>query len=143
MDSARFCTGAHPSPCVCQQTTTEELVRQYLQARNETMQENASKGTIEKALAYRDDDVVYEHPAAKTRIEGKSTMRMGMSAYLGETKDARYEVQVLATNASVLIARIDRSFLAEQDDGSWKPGNRSNITVFEIGDGKIKRILDY
>ena len=130
-------------PCLCQEMTAEELVRQYLLARNETMQANASKETIDKALAYCDDDVVYENPAAKARIEGKSTMRIGMSAYLGETRDARYEVQVLASNSDVVIARVERSFLAKQDDGSWKPGKRSNIAVFEIDHGKIKRILDY
>jgi len=121
----------------------EEVVRQYVKARSQTMQEHSSSRDIEQALAFCAESFVYEHPSAGARIEGKETVRSGMSGYLGETKNATYALRILASNPDVVIAQIDQRFLAKQQDGSWKPGNRSNITVFEIEGGKIRRILDY
>jgi hypothetical protein len=74
---------------------------------------------------------------------GKEKARAGMSGYLGETKDATYTLQILASNSHVVVAQIEQRFLMEQENGSWTPGKRSNITVFEVERGKIARILDY
>ncbi|HXS77047.1 MAG TPA: nuclear transport factor 2 family protein [Terracidiphilus sp.] len=126
-----------------QDSAAEKLVRQYLQARSQTMQEKASMREIEKALSFCADAFVYEHPSAVARIEGKEKVRSGMSGYLGETKNAAYTVRILASNPHVVMARVDQRFLAKQENGSWAAGKRSNITVFEIESGKIKRILDY
>jgi len=123
--------------------TAEELVRQYVQARSQTMQQNASSMDIERALSFCAEDFVYEHPAVGARIAGKDKVRAGMSGYLGETKDATYTLQILASNPDVVVAREDQRFLAKQENGSWAAGRRSNITVFEIKGGKIRRILDY
>lgn len=121
----------------------EELVRQYLQARSQTMQEGAGSSDIERALAFCAEGFVYEHPSAGARIQGKENVRAGMSGYLGETKNATYTVRILASNPFVVVARVDQRFLVKQEGGSWVSGKRSNITVFEIDGGKIARILDY
>jgi hypothetical protein len=121
----------------------EELVRQYVQARSQTMQERASSRDVERALSFCAEGFVYEHPSAGARIEGKDKVRAGMSGYLGETKNAAYMLRILASNSHVVVAQIDQGFLGKEKDGSWKPGKRSNITVFEIAGGKIARILDY
>jgi len=121
----------------------EELVRQYVQARSQTMQEGASSRDVERTLSFCTEDFVYEHPAAGARIEGKEKVRAGMSGYFGETKNATYALRILASNPNVVVAQVDQRFLAKQEDGSWKPGKRSNITVFEIEGAKIRRILDY
>ncbi len=121
----------------------EDLIRQYVEARSQALQENASSRDVESALSFCAEDFVYEHPAVGARIEGKEKVRSGMSGYLGETKNATYTLRILASNADVVVARVDQRFLAKQENGSWLPGKRSNITVFEIEDRKIKRILDY
>jgi ketosteroid isomerase-like protein len=121
----------------------EELVRQYVQARSQTMQEQSNSRDIERALSFCAESFVYEHPSAGARIEGKERVRSGMSGYLGQTKSTTYALRILASNPDVVVAQVDQRFLAKQEDGSWKPGNRSNITVFEIEGGKIRRILDY
>jgi limonene-1,2-epoxide hydrolase len=123
--------------------STEDLVRRYVQARSQTMQEHAGSADIERALSFCKDSFVYEHPAAGAKIEGKEKARAGMSGYLGETKDASYTLQVFTSNRRVVVARVDQKFLVKQENGSWVAGKRSNITVFEIDDGKIARILDY
>lgn len=107
------------------------------------MAASADSKTIEKALAYCSDDLVYEHPAVKAKIEGKERIRAGMGGYLGQTKNPRYEIRILANRPDVVVAQVDQWFLVKQDDGSWKPRRRSNLTIFEITSGKIHRILDY
>jgi hypothetical protein len=126
-----------------QNRPAEELVRQYLRARSQTMQESASMRDIEVALSFCTERFLYEHPAAGARIEGKEKARLGMSGYLGETKQATYTLRILASNSRVVVARVDQKFWAKQENGGWAPGKRTNITVFEIESGKIARILDY
>jgi hypothetical protein len=126
-----------------QDRAAEELVRQYVRARSQTMQERASSSDIERVLSFYDERFVYEHPSAGARIEGKEKARVGMSGYLGETKDPNYMLQILASNSHVVVAQVDQRFLMKQENGSWMPGKRSNITVFEVERGKIARILDY
>jgi ketosteroid isomerase-like protein len=120
-----------------------ELVNKYLQARIQTMQGDAKESDIDKALAFCTDDVVYEHPAAKAKTEGKPKLKQGMAGYLGETKDASFRLGRVLANKNVVMAEVKMKFLAKEEDGSWKSGGRNNLTVFEIEDGKIKRILDY
>ena len=107
------------------------------------MQLDATPKDIERVLAFYADDFVYEHPSAKARITGKDQVRAGMTSYLGLTKCTTYHLQLIGSNHNVVIAKVAMRFLAKQDDGTWKPGGRTNLTVFETENGKIKRILDY
>jgi limonene-1,2-epoxide hydrolase len=132
-----------PAASQGQDKAAEELVRQYLEARSQTMQESASSTDIERALSFCAEGFVYEHPSVGARIHGKDKARSGMSGYLGQTKNATHTLQILASNPHVVVARVDQQFLVKQENGNWVPGKRSNITVFEINGGKIKRILDY
>ena len=127
----------------CQEKSSEDLIRQYMRARSQTMQGNASSRDIERALSFCSEAFVYEHPSVGAKIEGKEKARSGMSGYLGQTKDATYTLQILASNPHVVVARVEQRFLAKQESGNWVPGKRSNITLFEIDRGKISRILDY
>ena len=131
------------SLALCQDISARDVVRKYLVAQNDSMQLNATPQDIERTLDHCSDDLVYEHPAAKAKIEGKDKIRAGKVSYLGLTKDAKYRVKILSSNRDVVIATVSRTFLSKEEDGSWKPGKRINITVFEIEKGKIHRILDY
>jgi ketosteroid isomerase-like protein len=127
----------------CEERPEVKLVQAYLEARVATMQLDSSVKDVDKVLAFCADDFVYEHPAAKARIAGKDNVRAGMTGYLGLTRNTTYSFQLLSSNRDVVIGKVDMKFTAKEDDGTWKPGARSNITVFEIENGKIKRILDY
>jgi hypothetical protein len=132
-----------PIAALDQDRDAEELVRQYVGARSQTMQETASSSDIERVLWFCSERFVYEHPSAGARIVGKEKSRAGMSRYLGETKNPTYTLQILASNSHVVVAQVDQQFLMKQENGIWTPGKRSNITVFEVERGKIARILDY
>jgi ketosteroid isomerase-like protein len=138
-----FIALAYQTPAFCWTGPAVNLVREYLQASNGAMQLDATERDIEKVLTFCADDFVYEHPAVKAKIEGKDKVRAGMAGYLGFTKNATYRVRILASNKHVVITKVERKFLTKQDDGGWKSGSRTNITIFEIENGKISRILDY
>jgi hypothetical protein len=125
-----------PIAALDQDRDAEELVRQYVGARSQTMQETASSSDIERALWFCSERFVYEHPSAGARIVGKEKARAGMSGYLGETKNATYRLQILASNSHVVVAQVDQQFLMKQENGIWTPWKRSNITVFEVERGK-------
>jgi len=107
------------------------------------MAASADTRSIEAALAFCSEDLIYEHPAAKAKIEGKENVRRGMKGYLGLTRDPQFEIRILADRPDVVVAQVEQRFLVKQDDGTWKPGQRSNLTIFEISNGKIRRIIDY
>jgi hypothetical protein len=117
------------------------LVREYLEARVSAMQIDAGPSEVDRALSFGADDMVYEHN--QYRIEGKENHKRGMSAYLGLTKDVRLRLGKMLSNQDVVVAEVEMNFLAKQDDGSWEPSSRKNITVFQIKGGKITRIVDY
>jgi hypothetical protein len=121
----------------------QHVVKDYLLARIQTMQLEASAADIDRALAFCTDDVVYEHPAFKAKNEGKEKLKQGMSGFLGATKNAKLKINQILNNKDVVVADVEMTFLVKQKDGSWQPGSRKNISVFELEDGKIKRMLDY
>src|SRR4051812_18003826 len=136
-------TMTFPIAAQSKDTAAEDLVRHYVQARSQTMQEHASSKDIQGALSFCTESFVYEHPAAGARVDGKEKARAGMIGFLGETKDAAYTLKIFTSNPHVVVAQVDQKFLVKQENGSWVAGKRSNITVFEIDNGKIARILDY
>src|SRR3569833_3216565 len=132
---------AFPIAAQNRDAAAENLVRRYVQARSQTMQEHAGPAEIERALSFCKESFVYEHRAAGARIQGKEKARAGMSGYLGETKDPSYTLQVFTSNPHVVVAEVNQRFLVKQENGTWAAGKRSNITVFEVDHGKISRIL--
>jgi hypothetical protein len=59
-----------PIAALDQDRDAEELVRQYVGARSQTMQERASSNDIERVLSFCSERFVYEHPSAGARIGG-------------------------------------------------------------------------
>ena len=89
--------------------------------------------------------LVYEDPVVKIKIEGKDTIRKGMTAFLGATRNARAIVTQRIAVDGVVVLQQDVSFEEKQDDakGTWTPRHRDQVTVFEFEGGKIRRIADY
>ena len=114
-----------------------------LQARTAAMQKNATAADVDRFLAFAADGVVYEDPVAKMKIEGKDSIRKGMTAFLGATRNARAVVTGRIAADGVVVLQEDVSFEERQDDGTWMPRHRQQVTLFEFEAGKIRRIADY
>lgn len=118
------------------------LVRAYLRARLATLQLTAGAAEVDAALALCAEDMVYEHPAFGARVAGREAQRQGLTAHLGETRDARMTVAVLHTANHVVVARVTLRW--EVKDGeAWTKGRRVNVTAFKVGGGKIAHIWDF
>jgi len=118
------------------------VVDKYLAARQATMLQTSALADLDALLAFYTDDVVYEHPRVKMKIEGRATMREGMARFLGLTRDARIVPLNQIANLNVVVAEYRVTFKA-QDGDSWKEVTRRQVTLFEFEGEKIKRVVDY
>jgi len=116
------------------------IADQVVHAREAVMQENASAQDLEQFLSYCTDDVVYEDPVANARIEGKDSIRKGMSNFLGASKKATLTVKHRLAAGNVVVLEMDVSFT---DTGTGKIVKRDQITLLEFQDTKVRRVMDY
>lgn len=96
-------------------TPTIAVVDQYRRARARTMEAGATEADVTAASALLADSVLYEHPAAGAR-------------------------QI--TVPGVVVAEERVSFEARRDSG-WSRAARTQVTVYEVRDGHISRMIEY
>ena len=120
-----------------------DLAEQAVAARTTMMQEKATAADVDRFLSFATDDVVYEDPVVKMRTQGKENLRKGMNAFLGATRHASTVVTRRIAAANVVVLQQNVTFEYKQDDGTWKPSRRDQVTVFEFDGPKIRRIADH
>ena len=118
------------------------IVKRYLQARRATMLENSTAADVDALLALYTENVIYEHPRVKARIEGKAKMREGMLSFLGVTKNTKIATLNFISGVNVVVAEYRVTFKT-QEGSSWKTVSRTQVTLFEFEGDKIKRVVDY
>ena len=121
----------------------EHVAEQALAAREKMMQQDATAADVDVFLAFCTDNLIYEDPVVKMKIEGKEQIRKGMTAYLGASRGVRIIVTKRIAAANVVVLEQTVSFEAKQSDDSWKPQSRQQVTIFEFEGLKIRRIADY
>ncbi len=119
-----------------------EVAMKYLAAERERQAEGATPRTVDAALAFLTDTVVYEHPRAGARITGKATLREGMLAFLGAVRNPRDEVVSKLAGPGVVVLQMRQSFQARRGKG-WEAQTRTVVKVLEFDGEKIRRIIDY
>jgi ketosteroid isomerase-like protein len=102
----------------------------------------ATATDIDHVLALLSDSVVYEHPRAGARLQGKSTLRRGMLDYLGSVRNGRDSV-VQRTVAPGVVVLVTQSRGEMEDKGKWGPFARRTLRVFEFDGARIRRIIEY
>ena len=123
-------------------TPATVVVDQYRRARARTMEAGATEADVTAASALLADSVLYEHPAAGARPGGRATLAQGMRDFLGRTRDASIRVVRQITAPGVVVAEEQVSFEARRDSG-WSRTSRNQVTVYEVRDGHISRIIEY
>jgi ketosteroid isomerase-like protein len=121
----------------------EQVAEQAVAARQKLMQEDATAADVDAFLAFGTDDLIYEDPVVKMKIEGRDQIRKGMLAFLGVSRSARVVVTKRITVANVVVFEQVVSFEEKQQDNRWKPLSRHQVTIFEFEGSKIRRIADY
>jgi ketosteroid isomerase-like protein len=116
------------------------IADQVVHAREVAMQEKSNAQDVEHYLSYLTDDAVYEDPVVNARIEGKDTMRKGMSNYLGAYKKTALTVKHRMTAGNVVVLEMNVSFT---DTNTGKLVTRDQITLLEFQGTKVRRVMDY
>ena len=122
--------------------TLKDIVDRYLAARQATMLQASTPADVDRLLAFYTDDIIYEHPRVKMRIEGKTKIREGMLSFLGVTKNTKIATVSFITGVNVVVAKYRVTFKA-QEGSSGKNVSRTQVTLFEFEGNKIKRVVDY
>ncbi|HVL18391.1 MAG TPA: nuclear transport factor 2 family protein [Gemmatimonadales bacterium] len=123
-------------------TPATVVVDQYRRARARTMEAGATEADVTAASALLADSVLHEHPAAGARLVGRATLGEGMRDFLGSTRDASIRVVRQITAPGVVVAEEQVSFEARRDSG-WSRTSRNQVTVYEVRDGHISRMIEY
>ena len=124
-------------------TQIEQIAEQALTARQKLMQQDATAADVDAFLAIGTDNLIYEDPVVKMRIEGKDEIRKGLLAFLGLSRSAHVVVTKRIAVANVVIFEQTVSFEEKQPDNGWKAQSRHQATVFEFDGSRIRRIADY
>jgi len=119
-----------------------EIAEQYRRARVGTMQAGADERSVEAAVKWLADSVVYEHPAAGVRMVGRTAVAEGIQSFLGATRTADIRLVSELTAPGVVAAEERVSFEVKQD-GGWRRLTRTQVTVYEVREGRITRMIEY
>ena len=106
------------------------------------MQATAGEPQIQAMIAFLADSFVYEHPRAHATISGREAYADGLRHFLGSTQHAQIRVLRTLVNGGVVVTDQELSFEARRE-GAWAPDGRTQVTVFDVENGRIARILDF
>lgn len=121
----------------------ERVAEQAIAARQKTMQQDATAADVDAFLAFGTEDLTYDDPVVKMKIEGRGQIRQGMVNFLGLSRHAQITIKKQIAVANLVVLDQDVSFEEKQQDNSWKPWSRHQVTIFEFEGAKIRRIADY
>jgi hypothetical protein len=121
----------------------QQVAVRMVAARQKVMQQAATAADVDAFLAFSTDNLTYEDPVVKMKIEGKQEIRKGMLAFLGVSRNARIVVTKRMAVANIVVFEQTVSFEEKQEDNSWKGRRRDQLTIFEFEGSKVRRIADY
>lgn len=141
----RYFSGAWPSVATWVRNASSRILPRQLRAKpmkNATMQAGAGPADVERMLALLADSLVYEHPRARASIVGRTAFGDGVRGFLGKTRKAEIRITGTLVTGAVVATRQEITFEAERE-GHWYPDGRTQLTIFDIEDGRIARIVDF
>src|SRR5882757_7958635 len=121
----------------------ERVAELAIAARQKAMQQNATAADVDSFLVLGTENLTYEDPVVKMKIEGKDQIRQGMVNFLGLSRRAHIAITKQIAVANLVVLDQDVSFEEKQQDNSWKPRSRHQVTILEFEGDRIRRIADY
>ena len=129
------------SPC-SGQSGAAAVVDRYLTLDRARQAPGATAADVDRLLSLLSDSVVYEHPRAKARLQGKATLRQGMLRFVGSVRSARDSI-VERTSAPDVEVIVTETHAEALRDGKWTPFSRRALRVFELDGQLIRRVIEY
>ena len=124
------------------QSTPDDVVGEYVARLGATMEASAGPEAVDALLDLYADHARYEHPRVGIEITSSEEIRRGMNGFLGQTRSPRIEVRSKMVGEGVAVVELEIAFDVRVED-AWRPSVRRQLSVLEIEDGRIERIIDY
>ena len=121
-----------------------DIIKIYLQARQKSMQENATFEDIDKVMSFYSDSLYYEHVLSAEKkfvFHGKDDLRNGYTSHLGETRNVKIALDNYIQKQNVLVAEYTttREIIANGKIEAYE-----TVSVYELDkNGKIMHVIDY
>ena len=141
---ATLLTASRSSTIVAQAATPDlaAIVDRFMALERARQAPGATDADVDRLLALMADSVVYEHPRARVRLQGKAVLRQGMLSYLGSVRNARDSVfeRTMAPGVVVIVSETQGEMMR---DGAWVPLRRRGLRVFEFEGDRVQRVIEY
>jgi ketosteroid isomerase-like protein len=100
----KLCVLIFSVTCSVSASDLPRVAEQAIAARQKTMQQDATAADVDAFLAFGTENLTYEDPVVKMKIEGRDQIRQGMVSFLGLSRRARITItkQIAVANLVVL-----------------------------------------
>jgi len=121
-----------------------DIVKAYLQARQKSMQENATSEDIDRVIVFYSDSLYYEHVLSAEKkfvFHGKDGLRNGYISHLGETRNVKIALVNYIQKQNIFVAEYSttREIIANGKIEEYK-----TVSLYELDEnGKIIHVIDY
>ena len=122
------------------------LARQYLRARCRTLAAAATAADVDRVLALLADDVVVSHPRANADVVGKDAVRRGLMSHLtdytGNSDESGIQLLEIITTPAAVALKTRTTFVVGEG-AARQVVDREGLTIVEVRDGRIVRLIEY
>lgn len=119
-----------------------DVAQRFIAAFQAMHQASATAADVDRLLGLCTDDLVYEHARVGAVVRGKSQIRAGFVAHLGEIRGDRTQVVRSAQGPRFVAIEVLRTFEVKDGD-AWRPSSRKQLLVLERNEqDRIRRVLD-
>jgi hypothetical protein len=118
------------------------VAQRFVAAFQAMHQASSTPADVDRLLALCTDELVYEHARVGALVRGKSQIRAGFVAHLGEIRRDRTQVVRSAQGPRFVALEVMRTFEVKDGTG-WRPASRKQLLVLERDEQeRIKRVID-
>jgi ketosteroid isomerase-like protein len=122
------------------------IARDYLKARCRTVAAGATAADVDRVVALLAEDVIVEHPRAHAEVVGRDAVRRGLMSHLadytGDGQESGIELLQAITTDDAVALKTRTTFVTGQG-ATRKVTEREGLTIVEVRDGRIARLIEY
>lgn len=118
------------------------LVARYRTHLLRTMQTAARPDAVDSLAVLLADSLVLEYPVTRGRIVGREPLLASIRSMLGHLRNARLVVRHQLVTP-MAVAAIEEVNVEDHREDRWQQRSRTQLVLYEIADGRIRRIIEY
>lgn len=132
------------SDTTSQVRSNPDIIKAYLQARQRSMQEDASEKDIETLMTSYADSLYYEHVLSSQKkfiFHGKDDLQNGYISHLRETRNVKIVLVNYIEKQNIVVAEYSTT---REIISTGKMEEYKTVSFYELDEnGKIVHVIDY